>query len=165
MVKEGDGGTVYHNEQAQPRAFLVGAVRPLRQLSDLQSFDPSKEAFVTAPPPSDLEPGSGEVRWLHTKADSLELSVTTETTQLLVVTDSFYPGWTCTVDGAPVPLFAANLASRGVYLSPGTHMVRMEFRPESFRNGLVGAMISGLLIGILWLLPLVRKRESSAPEK
>ena len=165
VVKKGEGGTVYHNEQAQPRAFLVGAVRPLTQLTDLQSFDPSQEAFVTAPPPSDLAPGSGEVRWLHTKANSLELSVTTETTQLLVVTDSFYPGWTCTVDGAPVPLFAANLASRGVYLSPGTHMVRMEFRPESFRNGLVGAMISGLLIGILWLLPLVRKRESSAPEK
>ena len=76
----------------------------------------------------------------------------------LVVSDSHYPGWRATLDGSSVPLHRANYALRAVRLPAGTHRVRFEYAPWSFRGGLAVSLLS--LGGLLAALFLARRRSS-----
>jgi hypothetical protein len=153
LAFQGEGGKVYQNSQALPRASLIGSVRPLRSLEELATFDPAREAFVSVPPPPDLAPGKGEVLWLGETANRIDLSVTTETPQLLLLTDAYDPGWKAYVDDRETALFPTNLGSRGVYLTPGTHRVTFSFEPASLKWGwraMLGCLAL-LAVGLVWL--------------
>ena len=54
---------------------------------------------------------------------------------LLVVSDSYYPGWRAAVDGRPAPLLRTNVLLRGVPVPAGRHQVRLWFDPLSVRLG------------------------------
>ncbi len=68
---------------------------------------------------------------------------------LLVVAESWYPGWRATIDGQPVEVLRANYLSQGVVVPTGAHTVEMEYSPDSFRYG---QMLS--LVALLLLAPL-----------
>lgn len=155
QVFSGNGGTVYRNSQAIPRAILLGQVRPLRDLQELQAFNPSQEAFVSLAPPPDLKPGGGSVRWLEDTPNRLSLAVECDSTQLLLLTDSYDEGWKVEVNGSEAPLFAANLVSRGVYLTAGRHTVTYSFEPHYLRLGFAlasGSFVVLVMLMILWSL-------------
>ncbi|MFA5504256.1 MAG: hypothetical protein WC314_00345 [Vulcanimicrobiota bacterium] len=155
LVFEGQGGKVYKNQQAMPRWYLLGKVAPLHNLAQLQTFIPSSEAFVAEAPPANLQPGPGAIEKIGETANSLELMVETQTTQLLVVTDAFHPGWQVRVNDQPREIFSVNLGSRGIYLTPGVHRVEFQFYPNSLRWSvwacLAAMLVSlGLLVTDLW---------------
>jgi hypothetical protein len=160
LVLEAEGGKVYRNDEALPRWFLLGKVAPLHNLTQLQSFDPSNEAFVSKPPPPNLQPGQGTVKLGSETANSLELLVETETTQLLVVTDAYNPGWKCWVNGQRVEVFPTNMASRGIYLNAGVHRVEFRFQPDSFVWGMRAVVVCLLITIVLFGLSF-RKSEVS----
>jgi len=56
-----------------------------------------------------------------------------------VLADTFFSGWTATVDGAPAPILATNHLFRGVPAPAGTHRVRFAYQPRSL---VVGAALS-----------------------
>ena len=58
--------------------------------------------------------------------------------------DAHYPGWQATLDGEPVELLRANLNFRGVAVPAGSHQIEMRYRPESFRWGLVLALMGAV---------------------
>lgn len=64
---------------------------------------------------------------------------------VLVVADSFDPGWLATVDGNAVPILPAWGVVRCVVVPAGAHVVEMRYRPRSFRIG-VGLSLAGWLI-------------------
>jgi len=68
------------------------------------------------------------------------LHVETDAPALLVLSDTFYPGWRATVDDQPVPIYRTNAALRGVLVPAGAHRVEMHFRPHSL---LIGLGLSG----------------------
>jgi membrane protein YfhO len=156
MVLEAEGGKVYRNLEARPRWYLLGKVAPLHNLTQLQSFDPSMEAFVSDAPPASLQPSPGSVELVRETPNTLELIVETETTQLLVVTDAYNPGWKCWVNGQKVNIFPTNMASRGVYLNAGVHRVEFRFLPDSLFWG-IRAVILCLLITLGLFLFSFRK--------
>ena len=53
--------------------------------------------------------------------DRVEIRVTTEAPGLLVVADTWMPGWTAEVDGRPVALFRGNRGQRVVVLVASGH--------------------------------------------
>ena len=62
--------------------------------------------------------------------------MTTQAPGLLVVADSWMPGWTATVDGRPAPVLRGNHAQRVIPLpEPGRHAIVMEYRPPGFVAG------------------------------
>lgn len=71
---------------------------------------------------------------------------------LLVLTDTFYPGWRATVDDAPTLILRADHAFRGVRLDPGRHRVDFRYAPESVRRGAAITLVAivAVLVCIAW---------------
>jgi hypothetical protein len=63
---------------------------------------------------------------------------------LLVVAESWYPGWRATLDGKPVEVLRANYLSQGVVVPAGEHTVEFEYQPEAVQYGALLSMV-GLL--------------------
>jgi uncharacterized membrane protein YfhO len=64
---------------------------------------------------------------------------------VVVLADSFFPGWRATVDGRPAEVLKTWGALRGVAVGQGAHKIEMEFRPASVYVG-GGLSLAGLLL-------------------
>ncbi len=85
---------------------------------------------------------------------------------ILVLTDTFYPGWRVTVDGAPASLLRANYLFRGVYVPAGAHRIEFMYQPAPFRRGLlVSSLALAVVLGTLLWPPVRRvwRRNRAAP--
>jgi hypothetical protein len=65
----------------------------------------------------------------------------------LVLADTYYPGWRATVDGVPTPVIRANITSRAVAVTPGTHVVELHFEAAAFFLGLALSALALVLLG------------------
>ena len=141
-----------------PRAYLVDRVEvESDSVAILNRFiagaeDPHRIAYVSEGPPlrgAGTE-RAGAIRWLEGSNHSVRLAVEAPARSLLVLTDTWYPGWTATVDGRPAPIARVNWRFRGVYLEPGEHRVRFDYRPNRI---VLGAALS--VLGLLALSGMV----------
>jgi hypothetical protein len=150
------GLTVYRLDGAFPRAW---AVHRLRRVPDRQAAaaiirgrvqDLREEALMEgAPPALETCPGSDTVEWVEREAARLALRVVLPCTGMVVVSDTFYPGWRADVDGHEAPIHEVDGALRGVVVPAGGHVLTMRYRPASV---FLGASLS--LTGILGALVL-----------
>lgn len=144
-----------------PRAWIVGRaeVSPdaLRRLAD-PSFDPRTTALVETA--IDLPGGArGGARGQVGEAGRDVYGAVCHQRSLLVVSESWAPGWTCTVDGKEAPVLRANHALRAVVLEPGAHELRFLYRPLTVR---VGAWITGFAALALGLWAVIARRARGA---
>jgi Bacterial membrane protein YfhO len=70
----------------------------------------------------------------------------------LVALQTYYPGWTATVNNHESELVRANLAFTAVAVPAGPADVTLEYRPQSVR---VGLLISGFTTGLIAVLALL----------
>jgi hypothetical protein len=83
---------------------------------------------------------------------------------VFVVKDSYFPGWTATLDGQPAEIVRVDGMVRGVIVpAPGRHEVTMQYRPVSFTAGLVVAALAALALTMLALVARSRRRRLRAP--
>ena len=80
----------------------------------------------------------------------------------LVLTDVWFPGWTCTVDGRPAPIYRANFLFRAVELPPGPHVVEFVFAPASYAWG---KTVSGWAVVVVAVLTLITVAVRSLPTR
>lgn len=125
---------------------------------DLNVFDPRRLAWVEPDDPSVLQgfatggpPGTGErVEVIAHEPQRVELRATLERPGLVVLADTFYPGWQLTIDGEPAPIIRTNRMMRGAAVPSGTHELVYTYAPESFRLGLIASTI-GLALALALL--------------
>jgi uncharacterized membrane protein YfhO len=91
--------------------------------------------------------------------DTLEVTLPDTEGGMLVVNDTYYPGWRAFIDGRPAPILRANGAFRGVRVPAGARSVSFAFEPMSFR---LGAWASAATVGALGVVGLVRSSARSA---
>ncbi|MGZ5234452.1 MAG: hypothetical protein ACXWC3_30955, partial [Burkholderiales bacterium] len=147
-----------------PRAWLVGTALiipddtlALEQMSS-PDFDPRSTAVLASEAPFNLDPhaGSGSVTIETREPERLALGVSAPADGVLLVAENDYPGWTASVDGAPVDILRADISLRAVPLRAGRHRVVFTFDPLSVKLGLAGS----LLTVILCIFGLVLQRKS-----
>jgi uncharacterized membrane protein YfhO len=63
---------------------------------------------------------------------------------MVVLSDTYYPGWYASVDGQPTPIYEVDLALRAVAVPKGTHNVNFRYRPPSVYWGAT-LTLAGLL--------------------
>ncbi|HMB68091.1 MAG TPA: YfhO family protein, partial [bacterium] len=161
---------VHRNPDALPRAFLVGEVRVepdprvvVREMARA-AFRPDLWAFSEVPIPGMGGAGAGApgappgtARLVSHEPERVEVEVEPARPALLVLADSWYPGWKASVDGRSEPIHRVDHALRGVVVRPGDHRVTFEYRPASFRTGSTLSLAGLGLLG-LGALSLARTR-------
>jgi hypothetical protein len=172
---DGSCYVIQRNPTAMPRAYVVPRATILPDhggvvLTSLTDFDPHASVIMTADPLRSLPAGPRQpftmAEWTSSDPDRPALFVTTQAPGLLVVADTWMPGWTATVDGRPAPLLRGNHAQRVIPLpAPGPHAVVLRYRTPGFELGLAMTVAS---ISI-WMLvavfrPVVSPRSRWRPK-
>jgi hypothetical protein len=145
------------NPAALPRAWLVPRARPVpdgphtwRRMTLAQRellaprFDPRREVLITETPPVGIPPPDGPedpiqrpVRFVEYSPQRIRMETDAPHAAWLVLSDTWYPGWTASVDGREVPVRRANLSGRAVHVPAGRHAIEFVFVPVRFRQGLL----------------------------
>ena len=113
-------------------------------------FDPGRQAVVesSAPLAFDPQPVAGTSRPARISSygpDGVVVEVAPGPRSLLVLTDTYAPGWEATVNGRPAAVLATDVAFRGVAL--GSDASRVVFRYRPARPALLwGLPVAGLLV-------------------
>ena len=150
LVSSTGDALIYENRQTLDRAFLVFQTRPLTDraaeaaLRD-PGFEPRAVAVVEPDGPRLAGPADATARVAVSayEPERVVVDVSSDHEGLLVLSDAWYPGWTATVDGVPARIHRTNLFLRGVRIAPGSHRVRFDYAPLSFRLGLAVSAVAG----------------------
>ncbi len=157
---------IYENLDVQPRAFLVydwqwaANTAAAVALMDAGEFDPRASAVVVGEGGAPSGGGRGAVEIVSYEPERVVLRAEGDAAGLLVLTDAYYPGWTVTIDGAAGEIQPVNGLFRGVFLPAGEHELIFEFRPGSYRAGLVGSLVGLGLVVVLAAAPVVARRNA-----
>jgi hypothetical protein len=156
---------LYEVSEPVPRVYVATAglyetqpAKILRLLSEPQ-FDPRHQVIVDQP--------IAQINAMHLNSmaqithygnSRVVIEASLGGAGILVLADSYYPGWRVFVDGREGKILRANHFFRGVELSPGEHHVEFDYEPWSFALGLrISLSTLGLLILIclaLWIKSL-----------
>lgn len=108
------------------------------------SFDPTSQVIFHDPSLQTLA-GTGSVTVTAYTSTMVEASTATQGTTMMVVANTYYPGWNAYIDEQPATLSRVNWTMNGVGVPPGKHIVRLRYEPASFRIGLWVSALSLLL--------------------
>jgi hypothetical protein len=154
------GSELFENTSVFHRFFLVHNLRPVTSLDAARDMMKNPElnlrwsAVVGEPIPL---PTKGDVngvdsidvvRTLKYEPNALEVSTTSTHGALLVLSETYYPGWKAWLDDVPTPIDCVDIALRGVIVPAGAHRVRMEFRPLILPVSLGISLATAILLAI-----------------
>lgn len=142
LVHSGDV-KVYRNLRNLPRGYVVHRARVIGDTEDAvaimrePAFDPAQEAVVQGALAEELwAPGRpDQVTISAYKAEHVVLDADLGGAGVLVVADTYYPGWLARVDGVRTEMLRVNGMFRGIALPAGAHHVELIYRPLSLRAG------------------------------
>ncbi len=156
---------IWENPSALPRGFVVGQVRTLGPGEDqrdaLDGIDPRRQVLLgrdtlPAGPRQEFTPA----RRVEDTPNRVSLEVETTLPGYLVLADTWYPGWSVTVDGRPAPVLIGDITFRAVALpEPGMHRVVFSYYPVGLNAGLtISAVTAFVLAGVSIRQSFTRKR-------
>ena len=79
---------------------------------------------------------NSSVRVIRYTPNRVELEANSARPCLLLLLDSYYPGWKALIDGQETKISAANSVFRAINFPAGKHHVTFQYDPKSFRHGL-----------------------------
>ena len=148
--------TIFENPNALARFRFIRRVTPAQDLGNALTlmnrpgFNPAEEAVVEGIG-GDRQMSPSSILSEKLEATRLQWEVETSGRSFFVVADSFFPGWTATVDGQPVLIYAVYGCVRGILIeTAGRHHVDMRFVPPGLEAGLACTGIGLLFLCILW---------------
>ncbi len=77
---------------------------------------------------------------------------------VLVLSDTWHPGWRATINNQPVYIGLVNEAFRGIVLPVGEHQVRFYYDPPALRYGIFASTVAGFVSVALSLWALLGRR-------
>jgi|GEM_PF-1920156 len=111
-------------------------------------FDDATEApYVDCKSPPRIES-------IKRKEGRISMKVTATNVGLVVVSNTYYPGWIAKMDGVERRIVPVDGFIQGIVVPPGTHELKLLYRPTSF---IMGGCASLLALIILLLPPLARR--------
>lgn len=150
---------LYRVDHVVSRAYVVSKVivekDPLKILDRLSSveFDALNEVVLERTPlglqQNSTVASTAQAKIVDYRNQKVVIQASLNTPGILVLADSFYPGWRAYVDGREEEILRANLFFRGVALSQGDHLVEFRYKPVSFKIGLTVSLVT--LCGLLFI--------------
>jgi hypothetical protein len=148
---DGDGIRIYRNPTCLPRLQFVTRYRVIPDRAETwqflkgESFDPRSTVALQKEPSwrpiaEGVDRGKAGhppvLRMLEDGPLRVYAELDLPARGLVVLADTFHPGWKAVLDGKEVEVLLADACLRAVAVGPGKHTLAFEFQPRSFRNGL-----------------------------
>lgn len=163
---------IYENKSVMPRVFVVeshiASQVPAEQVQILShdKFFISRDIL--------LEKNLGE-NFKQTKVQAnfsaqitkfenqnVEIAANLKNDGILILADSFYPGWKAKIDGKETEILAANINQRAIIVPAGEHNIKFSFEPGSFKIGAIISVTASISLIILGLLISFKPRSKKA---
>ncbi|WP_224985050.1 YfhO family protein [Geomonas agri] len=90
--------------------------------------------------------GAGSVLASTRLSNHLRIEAVSKEDGILVVNDSYWPGWRAKIDGRDVPIWRADYAVRAVPWPAGKHVLEMNYEPREVRIGLLISVAGGIAL-------------------
>jgi len=173
VVKQNDTIEVLPDSRTMPRAYTVDGIiyrsnpdTVIETLSD-PLFDVRKEAVVEEP--LKLNTGGNcrdysEPRIVEYLPNRIRLLTENDCPSLLVLSDTYYPGWEAEIKNSATgetidrEAIRVNYCFMGVPVPAGSNEVTFEFNPQSFRKGLMISLITALTGVIILVVSLLARK-------
>ncbi len=144
-----------------PAATAVDSLAAAEQIIGQVDWDPQKMAVIEG---SSNFSGSQDVGTAQiTNETPLDVSIHVQSPGggVLILADTYYPGWQATLDSQSATIYRANVNFRAVVVPVGEHTVRFVYRPLSFLVGAGISLASLIGFGLLALIAGVRLHHRS----
>jgi uncharacterized membrane protein YfhO len=146
------GLNVYENLDAFPRVWAVHEAQRIHKESDVEltimdpSFDLRRRTFMFEQPPvmEACPDSTDKLRLTRRSTGRVTIDVDMGCRGMVILADSYFPGWRATVDGEGTQIHEAYGALRGVVVDKGRHRIEMRYIPSSVIAGLL-MTLSGAL--------------------
>ncbi len=155
------GLKVFENAKAFPRAWSVHGTAEAANMDQARTmladpnFDARHKVFLIGEAAPKLESCDGDEMWMpHHHPNSITIRAAMNCRGMVILTDSWYPGWSARVDGREAKIEKAYGAFRGVVVDAGDHTIEMRYRPWSV---FIGAAMS--LLGACFALIVAKRKE------
>jgi hypothetical protein len=142
VYRSNSGPNIYENIDVFPRAFSVHeaifhekAGEIPDQLFLLAGRLDRATILPTPPPPLDRCPAPDSVQILSYHSSTVRLAARMACRGMVILSDTWYPGWRAYVDGRPAPIHKAYGFLRGVVVPAGAHTLDFRYRPASVYRG------------------------------
>lgn len=150
---------IIQNNGAAPRAFLTTQAIAYETREDFvekffsESFDPATQVLLPVMPELTYPLDTAGTAAISTYEDSaVTMTTSSNSPAVLVLTDTYYPGWKAWIDGNEAPVLRANWTFRAIPVPQGNHTVVMRYEPESFFIGKIISMIGVILLCVTVIL-------------
>jgi hypothetical protein len=170
---------IYKVKDALPRAYISTRWKWILHDQALNEFFSEKSSlddgvvlleegqegkFAPLPTESPTALAMGEtVQIVRDDGDLLQLKVTTADTAVLVLSDTFYPGWKASVDGASAEILRANAFMRALRIPDGgEHVIEFRYEPESLKVGLLLHVFAVVALLLVYLVGRFRSASGRA---
>jgi hypothetical protein len=164
-LASGSWARLYRVRDPLPFAYFVGHAVAVSddpsaaRLIFSEAFSPRREVLLHDAPAavaSSPSPGAATlVAASVTRASGVDLTATVAAPSAgwLVLAESWYPGWSATVDGRPAALVRANINQKAVAIPAGVHRVSFTFAPRSLARGAAVSVVAltCLAAAALWI--------------
>jgi uncharacterized membrane protein YfhO len=105
---------------------------------------------------------AGSARLVAYERERVVIRSRSDRAGLLVLADTYYPGWKAEVDGEEVPVERVDYLLRGVPVPAGAHTVVFRYEPLSWTIGWVVSLLALLGLAVA-LVAGGRRRRATAP--
>jgi hypothetical protein len=125
--------------------------------TDRSAYDLRTMAWIETDHPGQLarftaggEPGPAEsVVVLKVDPEHIELAADLRAPGVIVLAETYYPGWELSIDGQPAPILRVNRMMRGASVEAGSHRLVYSYRPHSFRLGMMVSLAALAVVALL----------------
>lgn len=151
--------TVYQNRSVLPRAYVVPRAEVVDESESVVTLPrvAGREAVtMTADPLTSIgrRQSFTPADYDSSDPDCIRVRVTTDAPGLLVVADTWFPGWTAQLDGRTVPILRGNHCQRVIPLpQAGRHEVIMRYHAPGLMMGLTITALSAGVWLLAWAVP------------
>lgn len=157
LVFEEGSVQVYEDKKSLPRAFWVNNFELAEDSESMMrllnsEIDFSKKVILEEEPALKLQLGGktdqGQVLWRSYQPGEISFEVVSEEPGLVFLSNNYDPDWQAEIDGKETKIYRANYSFQAIPVSQGEHLIKMSYRPQSFKLGLLVTEIS---LGV-WIL-------------
>lgn len=144
--------SVVTNTTALPRAYLATdsieaqTIETAETVLANQNFQVGQSALIETDRQIQKTPGISATEIVRSELTRVTVHTSSPGEALLVLNDTYYPGWNAFLDGVPTPIIPANIRYRAVWVPGGSHEIDFRYQPTSFR---VGAVVSGFFLVLI----------------